>query len=74
MKEFGKLHLNLLSLEHVILCLLTDGGDLVKLPCHRVRFLKNINIVVNFRQRCMGDGLIQHDIFTASKQYLAKTS
>lgn len=40
MKELGQLHFNLLSLEHVILGLLTDGGDLVKLPCHRVRFLQ----------------------------------
>lgn len=46
MKELGKLHLHLLSLEHVILGLLADGGDLVKLPCNRVRFLKNT--VVNF--------------------------
>lgn len=40
MKELWQLHFNLLSLEHVILGLLTDGGDLVKLPCHRVRFLQ----------------------------------
>lgn len=40
MKELGQLHFDLLSLEHVILCLLADGRDLVKLPGHRVRFLQ----------------------------------
>lgn len=47
MKKLGQLHFDLLSLEHVILRLLADGGDLVKLPRHRVRFLQNT--VKNYR-------------------------
>lgn len=38
-KELRQLHLHLLPLEHVVLCLLTDGRDEVELPRHWVRLL-----------------------------------
>lgn len=38
-KKLRKLHLHFLSLEDVIFGLLTDRGDEVKLPGHRVSFL-----------------------------------
>ena len=41
MEELWELHLYLLSLEHVVLCLLADGRDQVELPCHRVRLLQD---------------------------------
>lgn len=34
MEELGQLYFHLLSLEHVIFSLLTDGWDQVKLPGH----------------------------------------
>lgn len=40
MEEIWELHFNLLPLEHVVLCLFTDGWDLVELSRHRVRLLQ----------------------------------
>lgn len=40
MIELRKLHFNLLPLEEMVLGLLTDGGDQVKLSGHRVRLLE----------------------------------
>lgn len=38
-EELRQLHLDLLALEHVVLCLLADGRDQVELPGHRVGLL-----------------------------------
>lgn len=40
MGQLWELNLDLLPLEHVVLCLFTDGRDLVELPRHRVRLLQ----------------------------------